>query len=53
MKKITLLLFIIILVFFWNGEMGNPISVSGQTTDVFQVISVKGQFLGPKHKAID
>ena len=53
MKKTTLLLFITLLVYFWNGVMGDPISVLGQITDRLQVIVIKGQFLGPKGKTIE
>ena len=53
MKRTTLLLFITLLVFCWNGGLGDPILVSGQTTDSLQVVSIRGQFLGPKGKTIE
>lgn len=53
MKRTTFLLFITLLVFCWNGNWGGPISASGQTTELFQVISIKGQVLNQKGKKID
>jgi hypothetical protein len=53
MKRTTLLLFITLLVFCWNGNWGGPVPALGQITDRLQVIVIKGQFLGPKGKTIE
>lgn len=53
MKRTTLLLFITLLVFCWNGSWGDPVPALGQITDRLQVIVIKGQFLGPKGKTIE
>ncbi|MBL7212415.1 MAG: DUF4384 domain-containing protein [Desulfobacteraceae bacterium] len=52
MEKPTWLLFITLIILCWNGGPGSPVSVSSQTTDSLQVISIKGRVLGPGGKPI-
>ncbi|NQU15421.1 MAG: DUF4384 domain-containing protein [Desulfobacteraceae bacterium] len=52
MEKTTWLLFITLLVFCLSGGLGDPVSISAQTTDSLQVISIKGRFFGPRGKSI-